>query len=402
MINEFPILKNDLNGKKIIYLDSAATSLTPISVQKKILKFYNEFNANVHRSTSKLAMKATEEYEKSRSKIAKFINAKNKEIIFTKNTSESINLIARMLTKNLKEHDEIIISIAEHHSNLVPWQQLAKEKNLVLKFIDINNDGTLNIEHFRSLITDKTKIVSITQISNVLGLINPIKELAKITHEQDAIIVVDGAQSVGHISVDVKKLDVDFLAFSGHKMFGPTGIGVLYGKEKILSTLEPIFFGGEMIEKVSKDESSWNELPWKFEPGTPNISGAIGLGKAIDYINEKGINKLETEIEKITEHAIDELNKIPEVKIFGFDEKNIKNKTGVICFSVKNINNLDIAQFLDLKNIQIRTGNHCAQPLLRRLNVDSLLRISFYSYNTIEEIDFFIKILKETINKLSK
>lgn len=398
MIKDFPILKEKINGHSIVYLDSAATSLTPICVQEEMMKFYNEYNANVHRSSNNLAMKATENFENARETIAKFIGAKSKEIIFTKNATEGLNIVARLLTQKLEEGDEIIISVAEHHSNLVPWQQLAQQKMVVLKFLNVDSEGNLDMEQAKEIISEKTRIISITHASNVLGVINPIKELAKLAHENDALIIVDAAQTVGHISVDVKELEIDFLAFSGHKMCGPTGIGVLYGDQELLEALPPLFYGGEMIETVSKEESTWNSLPWKYEAGTPNIAGAIGLARAINFLEEQNIEKIHKKVTELTNYAITELEKIPDVKIFG---KSV-NRTGVISFSVDKIHSLDIATLLDNKGIQIREGNHCAQTLMNHFKVKGMLRISLYLYNTQEDIDFFIKSLKQTLKTLGE
>ena len=396
MINDFPILKEKINGHPLVYLDSAATSLTPICVQDEMLKFYNEYNANVHRSTSTLAMKATENFENARETIAKFIGAKSQEIIFTKNATEGINIVARLLTQKLEEGDEIIMSVAEHHSNLVPWQQLAQQKKAILKFLNVDSEGNLDMEQAKEIISEKTRIISITHASNVLGVINPIKELANLAHENDALIIVDAAQTVGHMSVDVKELEIDFLAFSGHKMCGPTGIGILYGDQELLEVLPPFFYGGEMIETVSKEESTWNSLPWKYEAGTPNIAGAIGLARAIKFLEEQNIEKIHEQVTKLTNYAIAELEKISGVKIFGKSAK----RTGVISFTVDKTHTLDMAALLDNKGIQVREGNHCAQPLMNYFKIKGLLRISLYLYNTQEDIDVFIKSLKQIITTL--
>lgn len=394
MKSQFPIAKEKINGHPIIYLDSAATSLTPLCVQEAMMEYYNKYNANVHRSTSGLAMKATEKLEESRETIAKFIGANTKEIIFTRNATEGLNIVARLLAERLHEEEEIVLSIAEHHSNLVVWQQIAHRKRAVLKFIDVKEDGSLDLEHAKKLIGAKTKIVTITHASNVLGVINPIKELSRIAHENCALLVVDAAQTVGHIPVDVKELEADFLAFSGHKMCGPTGIGVLYGDEELLEALPPYLYGGEMIEQVTKEESTWNNLPWKYEAGTPNIAGAIGLARAIDFIQERGLYNIQKHVTDLTKRLISELKTISGVKIFGDTEKE---RTGVISFTVDKTHSLDMASLLDAKGIQLREGSHCAQPLMVKLGTSHVLRVSLYLYNSEEDIDFFIKSLKQTI-----
>lgn len=399
MKSQFPIAKEKINGHPLIYLDSAATSLTPTCVQEEMMKFYNEYNANVHRSSSTLAKKATEVFEQARITVANFIGAQSEEILFTRNTTEGINLIARILTEKLDVGDEIILSIAEHHSNLVVWQQLAKKKGAIVKFIHVDADGALDMQHAKDIIGEKTKILAITHASNVLGILNPINELARLAHDNDALIIVDGAQTVGHLPVHVKDLEIDFLAFSGHKMCGPTGIGVVYGDKELLEALPPFFYGGEMIDTVTKEESTWNTLPWKFEAGTPNIAGAIGLAKAMDYLNEQNLHNIHKTISKLTSYTIQELEKIPGVTIYGKAENDLK--LGVISLSIDGLHTLDLAALLDNYGIQVREGNHCAQPLMNYFKVKGLLRISLYIYNTQEDIDFFIKTLKQIIIRLS-
>ena len=382
--NDFSILRNN---KKLIYLDNSATSLTPDIVLDVMNKYYKEYNANVHRSVHQLGQIATEEYEKAHQKVADFINAKFQEIIFTKGATESINLLAYSLIKRLSKGDEVVLTEMEHHSNLVPWQQLAKEKGLIVKYIRVNGEERLDIENARKLITDKTKIVSIIHMSNVLGVINNVKEIGKIAHKKNALFIVDGAQYTAHFKVDVKEIDCDFYVFSGHKLLGPTGIGVLYGKKELLKKMDPFLFGGDMISEVYFEDSKWNELPWKFEAGTPNIAGAIGLGKAIDYLKEIGMEKIEDYEEYLTEYAMEKLSKIPGIIIYG---PKSKERGSVISFNVQGIHPHDVSAILDRDNIAIRGGHMCAMPLMNILDAQSVCRVSLYFYNTTEEIDKLI------------
>ena len=382
--NDFSILRNN---QPLIYLDNSATSLTPDVVVNAMNRYYNEYNANVHRSVHRLSQIATDEYEKAHQKVADFINAKFREIIFTKGTTESINLLAYSLIRKLKSGDEIVLTEMEHHSNLVPWQQLSKEKGLLVKYVKVNEQGKLDLEHAKKIITDKTKIVSITHISNVLGTINNVKEIGKIVHNKKAIFVVDGAQAIPHLNIDVKEIDCDFFAFSGHKMLGPTGIGVLYGKEELLEKLDPFLYGGDMISEVYFDHSKWNELPWKFEAGTPNIAGAIGLGRAIDYLNEIGMDKIKDYEEYLTEYAIKKLSEVAKLTIYGSNDR-----IGVISFNIDGIHPHDVSTILDNYDIAIRGGHLCAMPLVTSvLGLDSVCRISLYFYNTPEEIDKLVE-----------
>ncbi len=378
---EFDILKNN-----IIYLDNSATSLTPNCVIEAMNEYYKKYNANVHRGVHSLGQKATEEYEKAHQKVADFINAKFEEIIFTKSTTESLNLLAYSLTRKLNKGDEIVLTEMEHHSNLVPWQQLAKQRGLTVKFIHVNEEGKLDLGNAKKLITSNTKIVSVTHMSNVLGTINNIKEIEKIAHSKNALLVVDGAQSVPHFKIDVKDLDCDFMAFSAHKMCGPTGIGVLYGKKQLLEKLDPFLYGGDMISEVRFDDSSWNELPWKFEAGTPNIAEAIGLGRAIDFLNKIGMENIKEYEEYLTEYALNKLSKINNFVIYG--PKEAENRGSVISFNIKGVHPHDVSTILDRYDIATRGGHMCAMPLVTKvLGAGSVCRSSFYFYNTTEDVD---------------
>ena len=398
---QFPVLNQEVNGHPLVYLDSAATSQKPIQVLEAVKSYYELDNSNVHRGVHTLGNRATDSYEGAREKIRKFINAKStKEIIYTRGTTTSLNTVAGAYGRmNVKEGDEIVISYMEHHSNLIPWQQLAKEKGAVLKYFDLEQDGTITLETVRNTITDKTKIVAITMASNVLGTINPIKEIAEIAHEAGAVIVVDAAQAAPHMSIDVQDLDVDFLGFSGHKMCGPTGIGVLYGKQALLEDMEPIEFGGEMIDFVDLYDSTWKELPWKFEGGTPNIAGAIGLGAAIDFLTEIGLDKIAEHEHSLVEYAIQEMDKIEGVSIYG--PRDPQKRCGLITFNIDGVHPHDLATVLDMNGIAVRAGHHCAQPLMKWLQCTATARASFYMYNTKEDVDRLVeglRIAKEYFN----
>jgi|SRR3989344_453220 len=394
---DFPILKKG----NLIYLDSSATSLTPKIVIDAMSEYYENYNSNVHRGIYPISQKATEEYELAHKKIADLINAEPEEIIFTKNTTESLNLLAYSLMKKLNKGDRILLTEMEHHSNLVPWQQLAKEKGIFIDYIGLKEDWTLDVEKIEELITEKTKIVSVVHMSNVLGAINDVRKIAKIVHKKNALFIVDGAQSVPHFSVDVKELDCDFLAFSGHKMLGPTGIGVLYGKRKILESMEPFLFGGDMILEVSYTDSVWNELPWKFEAGTPNIAEAIGLGKAVDYTKNIGIENIKDYEEYLTKYAIEKLSQIKGLVIYG-PSKN-KERGSVISFNVNDIHPHDVSAVLGRLGIAIRGGHMCAMPLIReRMKLQSVCRVSLYFYNTTEEIDKLADGIKKVIEVFSR
>ena len=387
---DFPIFEN----KDIAYLDSGATTQKPTSVLEAIEKFYKNENANPHRGAYGLSIEATEIYENTRDKIAKFINAKHREeIIFSKNASESLNLIAYSYgLDNLKKDDEIVLSIMEHHSNLVPWQMVAKKTESKLNYMYINDNFEISDEEIETKITDKTKIVGITHVSNVLGTINNIEKIIKYAHKKGAIVVVDGSQSIPHMEIDVQKLDADFFVFSGHKMLAPLGIGILYGKREILNKMNPFLMGGDMIEYVYEQETTFAPLPNKFEAGTQNVEGVIGLGAAIDYIKNIGYNKIQ-EIEKeVTSYARQELSKLEYLTLYL--TPNEEKHSSVISFNIKGVHPHDVASILDSENVCVRSGNHCAQPLLRSMGIDSTCRASFYIYNTKEDVDKLVICLK--------
>ncbi|QPC48437.1 cysteine desulfurase [Mangrovibacillus cuniculi] len=392
----FPILHQEVNGHPLVYLDSAATSQKPIQVIEALEKYYKEYNSNVHRGVHTLGTKATDGYEGARDKVQSFINAKaREEIVFTRGTTTSLNTVARGYGDLYVEAgDEIVISYMEHHSNIIPWQQLAKRKGATLKYVPLQQDGTITVEDVQATVTENTKIVSIMHVSNVLGSINPIKEISAIAHAHGAIMVVDGAQSSPHMKVDVQDLDCDFFAFSGHKMGAPTGIGVLYGKQALLEKMEPVEFGGEMIDFVGLQESTWKELPWKFEGGTPIIAGAIGLGAAIDFLQEIGLDAIEAHEHKLAAYALEKMQTIPGMQIFG--PMDPMKRTGLVTFTMDEVHPHDVATVLDTQGIAVRAGHHCAQPLMKYLNVSSTARASFYLYNTEEEIDQLTTALLKT------
>ncbi|WP_227397167.1 cysteine desulfurase [Jeotgalibacillus aurantiacus] len=384
---QFPILDQEVNGHPLVYLDSAATSQKPLSVIQALEEYYKGYNSNVHRGVHTLGTRATDGYEGAREKVRKFINASStEEVIFMRGTTTAINTVAQSYgMANVSEGDEIVITHMEHHSNIIPWQQLAKATGATLKYVPLQEDGTLSLNDVRETITSNTKIVSIMMVSNVLGTMNPIKEITKIAHENGAVMVVDGAQAAPHMKVDVQDLDCDFFAFSGHKMGGPTGIGVLYGKKKLLNNMEPIEFGGEMIDFVGLQESTWKELPWKFEGGTPIIAGAIGLGAAIDFLNDIGLDEIEKYEHHLAAYAMDKLSEVEGLTIYG--PKDPQKRAGLVTFNLDDVHPHDLATVLDSEGIAIRAGHHCAQPLMKWLNVSSTARASFYLYNTEEEID---------------
>lgn len=395
-IQDFPILNQQMNGKPIVYLDNGATTQKPDSVVRAICGYYGGCNANPHRGAYELSVKATDIYESTRAKVAKFINAdKDREIIFTKNATESLNLIAYSYGfNNVNAGDEIVLTILEHHSNLVPWQQVAKAKGAVLKYIYLNEDGNLSNEDIDRKITEKTKIVAVVHVSNVLGLINDVKRVADKAHSVGAVVVVDGSQSVPHIKVDVKALGADFFAFSGHKMLAPMGIGVLYGREELLENMPPFLTGGDMIEYVQEQETTFAELPAKFEAGTQNVGGAAGLSAAIDYIENVGFDEIERIERELVNYALPRLKELPYIELYGCDSK-LSNKTGIITFNVKEVHPHDVATILDAEGVAIRAGHHCAQPLHRYLGVNATCRASFYLYNSTEDIDRLIEGLKK-------
>lgn len=391
IIKEFPILNQ--SGKRLVYLDSSATSQKPNAVIQSITNYYQNSNANIHRGVYKLSQKATAEYELAHKLVSKFINAEFEEVIFTKGTTESLNILAYSLGKTLNEGDEIVLTQMEHHSNIVPWQQIAKEKKLLLKFIPITEDYLLDLEAAKQLITNKTKIVSVVHMSNVLGTINPVKEIAELAHKVNALMIVDVAQSIAHMKMDVKELNCDFLAFSGHKMLAPTGIGVLYGKKELLEKMNPFLFGGDMINEVTFESSTWNDLPWKFEAGTPNISGAVGLAKAIEYINNLGIENIKEHCNNLTSYAIEKLSGIEGLKIIG--TKNLKLRGPVISFTVDGLHPHDLSEILDRDNVAVRGGHHCAMPLMSVLKLNGTTRASFYVYNIQEDVDVLVNGIKK-------
>lgn len=384
---QFPILFQEVNDEPLVYLDNAATTQKPKTVLDTLAYYYEHDNANVHRGVHTLAERATKDYENAREKVRAFINAKETaEVLFTRGTTTGLNWVAKSYG-DLAVHagDEIVISYMEHHSNLIPWQQLAIKKGATLKYIDITKDGFLDMESAKKQITDKTKIVSITHVSNVLGVINPIEELTQIAHAHQAVMVVDGAQSVPHMKVDVTALDVDFYTFSGHKMCGPTGIGVLYGKRQLLEKMEPVEFGGEMIDFVNLFDSTWKELPWKFEAGTPNIAGAIALGGAIDFLTEIGMDEIHQHETELVAYVLPKLQAIKGVTTYGPQDPS--DHTSVIAFNIDGLHPHDVATALDMEGIAVRAGHHCAQPLLHYLQVPSTARASFYLYNTKADAD---------------
>ena len=395
---DFPIFEN----RDIVYLDSGATTQRPIQVIDAIDNFYKKNNANPHRGAYSLSIDATNEYENTRSKIAKFINApKAKQIIFSKNASESLNLIAYSYgLTNLKKDDEVVISIMEHHSNLVPWQFVTKQTESKLSYMYINDNFELSIDEIRKKITDKTKIVGITHVSNVLGTINPVKDIIDYAHKKGAVVVLDASQSIPHMKIDVQELDADFVVFSGHKMLAPLGIGVLYGKEELLNKMPPFLMGGDMIEYVYEQDTTFAPLPNKFEAGTQNVEGVVGLGAAIDYINQVGYNTIQEIEESVVNYALDELSKLEFIDLY--TTKNRQNHSAVISFNIRGIHPHDVASILDSCGVCVRSGNHCAQPLMRFLGIDSTCRASFYFYNNKEDVDKLVEALKKAYKKFEK
>jgi cysteine desulfurase/selenocysteine lyase len=398
---DFPILKRQINNNPLIYFDNAATTQKPCQVIDVMSNFYENYNANVHRAVHTLSLEATDLYEKSREEIAKFINAKDwSEVVFVRGTTEAINLVAYSWgLSNLGKGDEVLVSLLEHHSNIVPWEIIARLKGFTLKYANLNPDGTLDYDDFESKLSSKTKIACLSHVSNVTGVINDVKRIAEVAHDKGALMLVDGAQSAPHMSVDVQELGVDFLAFSGHKMLGPTGIGVLYGKKEILEKMPPFQGGGEMIKEVSFAQSKgcsiiWNDLPWKFEAGTPNICGAVGLAEAVKYLQAIGMDKVLSHEKTLTKYAIEQMQQCSKVTIYG--SSDLSKKCGIIPFSVQGLSSHDVALICDNYGIMIRSGYHCAQPLHQQvLKLQSSDRASFYIYNTQEEIDRFVEVLKE-------
>lgn len=392
---DFPILEQEVNGKKLVYLDSSATSQTPIQVTDSIVDYYNRYNSNVHRGVHTLGTLATDAYEKARETVRRFINARYfEEVVFTRGTTTAINLVAHSYgDANVSEGDEIVVTQMEHHANIVPWQQLAKRTGATLKFIPMSDSGELEKEAIDNTITDNTKIVAVTHVSNVLGTINDVKYIAEVAHQHDAVIAVDGAQSAPHMKVDVQDLDVDFFSFSGHKMLGPTGIGALYGKRHLLDKMEPIEFGGDMIDFVGLEDATWTDLPTKFEAGTPLIAEAIGFAEAIRYIDEIGLEEIHQHEYELVNYAYNEMSKIEGLEIYG---PSPEKRAGLITFNVEGVHPHDLATALDSEGVAVRAGHHCAQPLMKWLNQSSTARASFYVYNTTEDVDKLIQALYRT------
>ncbi|HFI0708082.1 TPA: cysteine desulfurase [Streptococcus suis] len=391
---DFPILDQFVNDEPLVYLDNAATTQKPQQVLDVLADYYQQDNANVHRGVHTLSERATARYEAARQTVADFIHAKSsKEILFTRGTTTSLNWVAQFAREILQPDDEVIISVQEHHSNIIPWQQACQQTGANLRYVYLR-DGEIDVEHLKSLLSSKTKFVSIAHISNVLGAIAPIKQIATLVHEVGAYLVVDGAQSAPHIAIDVHDLDVDFFAFSGHKMLGPTGIGVLYGKEEILNQMSPVEFGGEMIDFVYEQSATWKELPWKFEAGTPNIAGAIGLAAAIDYLNQIGMDRVREHEEELITYLWPKLKAIPGLTIYG--SQDVAERTGLVAFNLDHLHPHDVATALDYEGVAVRAGHHCAQPLLKYLQVPATVRASFYIYNTKADCDKLVEALIKT------
>jgi cysteine desulfurase / selenocysteine lyase len=388
---DFPILARQVHDKPLVYLDNAATSQKPRQVIQALVDYYEQTNANIHRGLHTLAEEATEAYEAARAKAARFIGAAGpEEIVFTRNTTESLNLVAyTWATDNIREGDEIVITTMEHHSNIVPWQWVAQRQGAILKYVEFGDDGTINLADVERLVTPRTKLVSMTHMSNVFGTINPVKEVAKIAHAHGALMLVDGAQSVPHMPVDVADLDCDFLAFSSHKMLGPTGVGVLWGRREILDAMRPFLGGGEMIELVGREETTYNVLPWKYEAGTPNIADVIAFGAAVDYLSALGMARVREHEVELTTYALERIGNIPGVTIYG--PKDASKRGGVVAFTVDEVHPHDLGQIVDYDGVAIRAGQHCCQVLATTLGVPATARASFYVYNTPEEVDALVK-----------
>ena len=397
--SQFPILSKKIKGKDLVYFDNAATSQKPIAVIEAISNYYKEYNANIHRGLHTLADEATAAYESSREAVQEFIKAAHKEeIIFTKGTTDGINLIASAWgNANLNLGDEIILSTLEHHSNIVPWQMLAERKGAIIKIIPVDEEGIIDMQAFEKMLTPKTKIVSIIHVSNALGVINPVEEIISKAHANNTLVLLDGAQSAVHLDINVIKLDCDFFVFSGHKIYGPTGVGILYGKRQLLEAMPPYQGGGEMIKEVSFEKTTYNELPFKFEAGTPNIADVIALKAAIEFFKENGKEIMRIHEDNLTQYATKKLKSIQGLRIIG----DVSNKVSVISFVIEGIHPQDLAVLLDNQGIAVRTGHHCAQPLMKRLGIVGTTRASFAAYNTIEEIDSFISALHKAISMLS-
>lgn len=401
-LDDFPVLKIQEDGKRLVYLDSSATTQKPIQVIDSIEKYYRSSNANPHRGAYKLSIDSTKAYDDARDKVRSFIDAEfSKEIIFTKNATEGLNLLATSYgLENVNEGDEIVISILEHHSNLIPWQIVARKKKAILKYLYINEDGEIPYDEIKNKITGKTKIVSITHVSNALGTINPVKDIIKYAHSKGARVIIDGSQSVPHMRVSVRDLDADFLVFSAHKLLGPMGLGVVYGKKDLLEKMPPYIVGGDMIEYVYEQSATFAEIPNKFEGGTQNVEGAVGLQAAIGYLESIGMNKIE-EIEKeLLAYALERMSKLDYVTVYG--PKNINNRSSIISFAIDGVHPHDVASIFDSLGVAIRSGNHCAQPLMRYMNINATCRASFYFYNTKEDVDRLIEAIEKTYNMFLK
>ncbi|HFI0506787.1 TPA: cysteine desulfurase [Streptococcus suis] len=391
---DFSILDQVVNDEPLVYLDNAATTQKPQQVLDVLADYYQKDNANVHRGVHTLSERATARYEAARQKVADFIQAKSsKEILFTRGTTTGLNWVAQFAKEILQPDQEVIISVQEHHSNIIPWQQACQQTGAKLRYVTLK-DGELDMDHLRSLLSSKTQFVSLAHVSNVLGSVAPIGEIAELVHQVGAYLVVDGAQSVPHMAVKVQELDVDFYAFSGHKMLGPTGIGVLYGKEELLNLMSPVEFGGEMIDFVYEQSATWKELPWKFEAGTPNIAGAIGLGAAIDYLTEIGMDAIQAHEAELVDYVFPKLQAIPGLTIYG--SQDLSKRTGVIAFNLDDLHPHDVATALDYEGVAVRAGHHCAQPLLRYLQVPAIVRASFYIYNTKADCDKLVEAIIKT------
>ncbi|MBI2486494.1 MAG: cysteine desulfurase [Deltaproteobacteria bacterium] len=392
---DFRIFERKIREKPLIYFDNAATTQKPNSVIEAEKRFYEETNANIHRAVHTLSYESTVLYQDAHKKVADFMGAKSwREIIFTRNATESINLVAYGWgLHNLKEGDEVLITIMEHHSDIVPWQMLRNLKGIKLRFLDVDDEGRLKLDELPKLLSERTKLVGIIHASNVLGTVNPLEEIIKEAKKVGALVLVDAAQSVPHFSIDVTQLGCDFLVASGHKMLAPTGTGFLYGRRELLEAMEPFLYGGDMIETVTVEKATWNELPWKYEAGTPNIAGAIGLGAAVDYLNRLGMEKIIAHERELLSYALESLSDFPWIEIYGPKDGE---KVGVISFNIKGVHPHDVAGILDEEGIAVRSGHHCTQPLMRRLGIENAVRVSFYLYNTREEIDKLIEVLRET------
>jgi len=396
---DFPILKRKVNGKQLVYLDNAATTQKPQYVLDSLLNYYKNTNSNVHRGVHTLSEEATDEYESAREYIRKYINSsKSSEIIFVRGTTEAINLVASSYgSEHINPGDEIIISAIEHHSNIVPWQMLCERKNAKLKIIPVNDSGELLIDEYKNLFTEKTRLVSVVHISNALGTLNPVKEIISIAHNNGVPVMLDGAQSIQHMKIDVRELDVDFFAFSGHKVYAPTGIGVLYGKESLLEKMPPYHGGGEMIKSVSFEKTTYNDLPYKFEAGTPDIEGPIALKSAFEYIQNIGLEKISIYEDELLQYATDQLSHIENIRFIG----TAKEKKSIVSFLCGNIHPYDTGTILNNLGIAVRTGHHCAEPVMKRFNIPGTVRASFALYNTKEEIDYLIEGIKKANKMLS-